>query len=189
VGALRAKRQAWRLECKDRPGQRRSRGFKGNVMGDRAGGRRAAKGAGLKVGVGSAMVGMMVMGCRHSRQPDGTQFQGERYAAGRHEAGGNIGPEQKHRQQPEAGRASSPIVKGGVNHQEPISNQLGDGGQEYTVSGAFFSADREIPWSNGAWRCKTLGRTLSLTAPIRRRPPAIPPARLSFECPWSCRLG
>ena len=125
MGALRAKRQAWRLERNDRLGQRRSWGLKGNVMRDRAGGRRATKGAGLKVGVGSAMVvrpgvfrgpGMMVMGCGHSRQPDGTQFQGERYAAGRHEAGGHIGAEQKQGQQPEAGRASTPMIERGLRH-------------------------------------------------------------------------
>jgi hypothetical protein len=101
--------------------------LKGNVMRDRAGGRSAAKWAGLKIGVGSAVVvrpgvfrgsGVMVRG-RHS---DGTQFQGERDAAGRHEAGGHIGAKQKQGQQPEAGRVSAPKVKGGLRHQEPASN-------------------------------------------------------------------
>ena len=198
MGALRAKCQAWRLERDDWPGQRRRWGFKGNLMRDRAGGGRAAKGTGGEVGMRAGMLmherAGMLMNMRGGRslQPDGTQFQGERLAAGRHEAGGNKGTEQKHRQQPEAGRASSPIVTGGLSHQEPIqkkSNQPGDGGQEYTVSGAFFSAGKEIPWSNGAWRCKTLGRTRSPTAPTRRTPRVIPPARRSFECPWSCRPG
>ena len=183
MGALRAKRRAWRLECNDRAGQRRSWGFKGNVMRDRAGGRRAAKGAGLKVGVRSAVVvrpGVVKrMRCRHSRQSDGTQFQGERYAAGRHEAGGNIGAKQKQDQQPEAGPVSSPANDGRPAHQGPRIRR----------SRGFFSADRGIPWSIGASQYRTPGRTRYPIGPIRRKPPAIPPARQSFEFPWNCPLG
>jgi hypothetical protein len=58
----------------------------------------------------------------HARQSDGTQFQGKRYAAGRHEAGGNIGAKQQQAQQPEAGRASSPANDGRPAHQRPAKD-------------------------------------------------------------------
>jgi hypothetical protein len=99
-------------------------------MRDRTGGRRAAEGAGREIGMRAGMLmdmrsgmlvdmrsGMLVdMRGRHSRQPDGTQFQGERYAAGRHEADRNIGAENEQRQQPEAGRASTPTIEERLGH-------------------------------------------------------------------------
>jgi hypothetical protein len=39
----------------------------------------------------------------HSRRDGGTQLQRERYAVGRHEAGGNIGAKQKQGQHQDAG--------------------------------------------------------------------------------------
>ena len=110
MGALRAKAEEWRLERKGGVGKSRLRGFEINMMRDRPSGRSAAERAGSEIGVrpGMVMGPSVVMGpgmvkkmrCRHSRQSDGTQFQSERYAACRHEAGRYIGAKQKQGQQP-----------------------------------------------------------------------------------------
>jgi hypothetical protein len=101
VGSLRTKAEAWRLEGHYSLGRRRSSGFKIDVMRDRPGGWSAAERARLEVAMGACMV--VKMGCRYSHHAGGAQFQGERHAAGRHEAGRYIGAKQKQGQQPYAG--------------------------------------------------------------------------------------
>ena len=100
MGLLRTKPEAWRLEGHYSLDGRRSSGFKINVMRDRPGGRSAAERAGLEGGMRAYMV--VEVGCRHAHA-GGAQLQGERHAAGRHEAGRYIGAKQQQGQQPYAG--------------------------------------------------------------------------------------
>jgi hypothetical protein len=191
VGSLRTKAEAWRLEGSYSLGRRRSSGFKINVMRDRPGGRSAAERAGLEVGMGACMV---VKGCRHAGHAGGTQFQGERHAAGRHKAGRYVGAKQKQCEQPYAcPRTSSPTIYGKLPHRGrtlPFGRKLiAPLGQTLRRSKEFFSADKEIRRSIGAWRCKTPGRNQFPIGPIRPGLRAIPPARQWFESPWRCRPG
>jgi hypothetical protein len=140
VRSLRAKAEAWRLECHYSLGRRRPSGFKINLMRDRSGGRGAAEWAALEIGMDSGMVmgtGMvkctfMLMRSRmlvnmsgpHSFHAGGTQLQRERYAACGHKAGGNIGAKQKKGQQQHAGPGAwSRRIDGRPPHT------LGDGGR------------------------------------------------------------
>ena len=122
-------------------------------MRDRAGGRRAAKGAGGEVGMRAGMLmherAGMLMNMRGGRslQPDGTQFQGERYAAGRHETDRNIGAENEQRQQPKSGRATTPTIEDRLGHQ---------GRREYTITSAQV---RKFQRRTGLGDVKPLGET------------------------------
>ena len=69
-------------------------------MRNRSGAGNAAKWAQFKLRMRSGVVMQM---SRHFRGDGGTQLQRERYAVGRHEAGGHIGTKQKQGQHEDAG--------------------------------------------------------------------------------------
>lgn len=101
MGALESYTQSQWLKSDSRQGYDLPDRFKGDDVKNRPGSRGATKWTVFEMGVSAPVVQMM----RGHRRRDscGTDLQLKRPAARRHEAEGNVGPKQEHRQQ-QAGR-------------------------------------------------------------------------------------